>query len=544
MNNLIKENTIKPKKERVKTPSFVHELSLKTNKFKERKLSIKFKALRELFNFALAELFKRQKMMYNDPNYKIALSFYKNKSTKSLGKDLFKYLNDKYFLNKGDIQAACTKVKNNTYMKDHLDGDTVQVISDRAFDAFMSYKTKKKGKPRFKSWKKGLRSISGKKNACVSFTKDGKVKWKDLLIDVKYDQKDKHQIQAHALNQKIKYCRIVNKSIRGKDKYFLQLVVEGIPKSKHVFPNSTVGLDIGVSTAAAVNDEKAILEPFCYSLETINNKVKKLQRKNSKKLRLNNPNNYQNDFYKNGRKKLGKIKKGKKTWIYSNNYKKNEREIKDLFRVQADKRKTLHNIFANDVLSLGKFVKIENNNYKAWQKGWFGKTIGFRAPSSFVSILTRKAESAGGKVDLIDTWSSKLSQYCHVCDSFHKKSLSERTHNCGEITVQRDLYSALLIKHYNLEARKVNTVPIFKNWKSFDTILNDAVLTCGNKFRKEGLWDNKKLYSIIPTCLGIQEPEKRISHNKAVVVSRIRLSTKGEKSLMVDKSSANKNRTP
>lgn len=122
MSNLIDENTIKKKIERVKTPSFIHEFSLKTNKFQERKLSIKFKCLRELYNFALSELFKRQKMMYNDPNYKVALSFYRNENTKTLGKELFKELNDKYLLNKGNIQSSCTKVKNNTYMKDHLDG--------------------------------------------------------------------------------------------------------------------------------------------------------------------------------------------------------------------------------------------------------------------------------------------------------------------------------------------------------------------------------------------------------------------------------------
>src|SRR5690606_30638325 len=192
------------------------------------------------------------------------------------------------------------------------------------------------------------------------------------------------------------------------------------PKSKvkNDYPTNTVGLDMGVSTAAAINDEKAILVPFCAELETINKELKKLQRKNSRSMRMNNPNNYEPNFYKKGRKKLGKVIKGKKVWNNSKNYIKTQNTIKELYRLQADKRKTLHNVLANEILSLGKFVKIENNNYKAWQKGWFGKTIGFRAPSMFVSTLTRKAESAGGKVELIDTWTSKLSQYCHVCDDY------------------------------------------------------------------------------------------------------------------------------
>ena len=105
-------------------------------------------------------------------------------------------------------------------MKDHLDGDTVQIISDRAFDAINNYRFKKRGKPRFKSWKNALKSISGKKNVCIFF-KDGKVKWKELTLDVIFDKKDKHGIEAHALNQEIKFCRIKRKfiTVTGNDSY-------------------------------------------------------------------------------------------------------------------------------------------------------------------------------------------------------------------------------------------------------------------------------------------------------------------------------------
>lgn len=374
-----------------------------------------------------------------------------------------------------------------------------------------------------------------KKNNCVFFNKDGKVKWKDLLLDVVYDKKDTNGVQFHALNQRIKYCRIVSKFIKGEDHYYLQLVLDGIPKQKHSFPDQTIGIDIGPSTVAIVSDNDAILEPLCSELEKVDLKIKKLQRSNSRKTRINNSNNYEKDFYKKGRKKLGKVIKGKKVWKNSKKYIQNENKIKELYRVLADKRKTLHNLLANKVLSLGKNVKIENNNYKAWQKGWFGKTIGFRAPSMFVSTMNRKAESAGGYVETIPTWTSKLSQFCHVCGNFTKKPLSQRTHTCCGITIQRDLYSALLIKHYNLEVGKVNTKPISDNWQSFDMILNDAVLTCSNKFRK---------VSNIQTCLGIQELEKRNSHIESLVVSSECLYSKLCESKENTEEAANKKRTP
>lgn len=538
-------NKVKKKKhKKPKKLAFIHQFKLIVNSFQKRKLKIKFRALRELYNMVLGEIIKRERKLRLDSRYKNALDLYRVESTKQEGKDLFKVLNNDYLLNKQDLQSFATQAKNSSYMSDHLDGDTVQVISDRAYDAYMDYKLGLRGRPRFKSYKKGLRSISGKKNNCVFFTKEGKVKWKDLLIDVFYDKKDTNGVQSHALNQKIKYCRIVTKFIKGEDHYYLQLVLDGTPKQKHSYPNKTIGVDIGPSTIAIVSDNEAILEPLCSELEDINKEIKKLQRSNSRKTRINNPNNYEKDFYKNSHKKLGKVIKGKKVWKNSNKYIQNENKIKELYRVLADKRKNLHNSLANKTLSLGKNVKIENNNYKAWQKGWFGKTIGFRAPSMFVSTMTRKAESAGGYVETIPTWTSKLSQFCHVCGNFTKKSLSQRTHTCCGITIQRDLYSALLIKHYDLEAVKVNTKPISDNWQSFDMILNDAVLTCSNKFRKGYLWDKAELYSIKKTCLGGQELEKRNSHIESLVVSSECLYSKLCESKENTKEAANKKRTP
>lgn len=513
------------KKEHVKkeiTPTFNQEFALKTNKFQNRKLAIKFRALRELYNCVLAEIIARTKAMKQDPLYTQALLLYKieketTKKTKEKdnntdsvsieneepilkSKSIFEQLQKEYLLKKSNLQTFATRIKNSSYMKDHLDGDTIQVISDRAYDAYNAYKFKKKGKPRFKSWKFGLRSISGKKNACVCYTKESKIKWKDLLIDIKFDKKDIHGVEAHALNSKLKYCRILMKTIRGEERYFVQLVLEGIPlvKAKNIFPDATIGIDIGVSTIAVVSDKKALLQPFCHDLKTVNNEVKKIQHKMARSQRLNNPDNYEPTKYTNGVKKKGKNIKGKNVWKNSKRYLALKSEAKELYRVQADKRKMLHNILANEVLSLGKNVKIEDNNYKAWQKGWFGRTIGFRAPSMFVEILTRKALSAGGKVEFIDTWTSKLSQYCHVCNGYHKKLLSQRTHTCKKITVQRDLYSALLAQYYDLGVGKVNRKLILRNWTSLDKILCDALLTCGKQFQSVKVG----AYAPTPTSLG------------------------------------------
>ena len=484
------------------TPTFIHELRLKTNAYQERKLTIKFRALRELYNTILGEALKAVNYLKNDPLYQQNLNdyFINKKLEKSVDieklkqftkekkriQDIFNSLQDHHNFNKYYFQKIATKTKNKTYMKDHLDGDTVQVISDRAYKSVEDWLYGKRGKPRFKTWDRGLSSISSKKNACLSF-KNGKVKWKGLTIDVIYDKKDIHGIEAHALAQDIKYCRVLSRRIKGKNVFYLQLCLKGTPKQKHKFPKNTVGIDIGVSTIAAVSKDNAILEPFCLTLFDNKKEITYYQKKLSRSLRLNNLQNYN---------KNGEIKKGKKTWHKSNNYKKINNKLIELHRKQRDKRKYLHNVLSNQVLQLGSHIKIEKNNYKAWQKGWFGKTIGFRAPSAFVTTLKRKAESAGGTWQDINSYQAKLSQLCHQCDQHNKKRLSDRQHTCCHLNVQRDLYSGILA-YYTNEENKVDTSRLRKEWGSFDTTLNAAVSTLKTKL------ELVCKYHKIPTSLGV-----------------------------------------
>ena len=77
---------------------------------------------------------------------------------------------------------------------------------------------------------------------------------------------------------------------------------------------------------------------------------------------------------------------------------------------------------------------------------------------------------------------------------------------------------------------------IHENWESLDTILEDAVLTCRDKFQSVGK---------LPTSLGIQELEKRNSHKESVVVSSQWLASDNcESKKKKPEETANKNRTP
>ena len=55
----------------------------------------------------------------------------------------------------------------------------------------------------------------------------------------------------------------------------------------------------------------------------------------------------------------------------------------------------------------------------------------------------------GGSVYKVDTKTFRASQYDHILDTYKKCSLSERSKYIDNTKVQRDLYSAFLLKNSN-----------------------------------------------------------------------------------------------
>lgn len=244
---------------------------------------------------------------------------------------------------------------------------------------------------------------------------------------------------AHALAARVKYVRLVRRKLRGQDRFYAQLVCEGIPycKPQHVPSPGEVGLDIGPSTVAAVGEEAAFLEVFCEEVVRKHRTIRRLQRKLDRQRRANNPDN----FLPNGR-----VRPGPKRWNKSRRQRRTEDALAELFRREAAHRKTLHGTVANRLLALGRVIKMERLSYRALQRR-YGRSVSVRAPGMFVSILRRKAASAGGRVIEFPTPFTKLSQVCHGCGNVQKKPLSQRIHACTcGITMQRDLYSAFLAR--------------------------------------------------------------------------------------------------
>ena len=137
-------------------------------------------------------------------------------------------------------------------------------------------------------------------------------------------------------------------------------------------------------------------------------------------------------------------------------------------------RKSLHGRLVNELVRMGNHLRIEQTSYKGWQKQ-FGRSVAFSAPGMFVDHLKRTVAKTGGILDEVSTSQTKLSQYCHGCHCYVKKTLSQRWHHCacGIGPVQRDLYSAFLLAY--LEPPETIPSIAHDEWEGADLRLAAAV---------------------------------------------------------------------
>lgn len=443
-----------------RSDSFILELPLKVDLSHEKKLLVRLDCARQLYNACLSESLRRLKLMRESKDYQRAIRLTKGKART----EEFKSLNKLFKFREYDLHPFAAKVKNGCHFKQHLDINTCQKVATRAFKAAQEYAFGKQGKPRFKG-KNQFDSVEGKNNSMGIRWRENRVVWLGLELPAIFDPKDKYGVQAHGLECRTKYVRLLRRKLAGKNRFYVQLVQEGLPKAKYVAENGFVGIDLGPSTIAAVSTLDAFIEPFCAELEPIQREVRRLQRRLDRSRRAVNPEAFNADKT---------IKRGVRL-RKSKAYRQDQARLEEMNRRLAAYRKTLQGRMVNRVLAMGKFINLEKLSYRAWQR-MFGKSVGFRAPGLFVSILRRKAESAGGAVNEFPV-RNKLSQTCHQCGDVEKKALSKRWHHCAcGIHAQRDLYSAFLAM--NVVGDDLDMRQAHKTWPGAEPLLCHAMSRC------------------------------------------------------------------
>jgi hypothetical protein len=170
---------------------------------------------------------------------------------------------------------------------------------------------KTRGKPRFKTLSR-FRSIEGKSNKAIIRYRTKPIKaihYGHLSLPMRLDRKDKKKWQAQALERRTKYCRVIRRKIKGRDRWFVQLVQEGLPPQIHPTGTDTVGLDLGPSTIAIVSSTEADLQPLCPTITQPWKKLRRIERAMDRSRRATNPDCYD---AKGRWIKLPKTKKEKK----------------------------------------------------------------------------------------------------------------------------------------------------------------------------------------------------------------------------------------
>ena len=434
--------------------NFVLTLELKTQPYQEDTLNKRLEVGRQIYNSCLGELLKRYETMKQSKEYQKVAKMTKGKDRNKM----FNELNKKYGLTEYSLHPFMKKMEH--HFKGHLGSQTVQALTSRCFNAFQKMMFHEAEKVNFKRYGEML-SLEGKSNTTGIRFKNNQVLWFGLEIPVVIKKNDTYAQMA--LCNRIKYCRIVRKLIRGKHRFYVQLVLDGTPpvkinretgEIKNGISVGRVGIDIGTQTVAIVSKNEVGLIELAPDVGDIEKEKRVLQRKMDRQRRANNPSK----FNTNGTNKKGNMEK----WINSNRYIKTKNELAELQRKITAKRKQSHEILANHILDLGNKVYVETMNFQRLQrramnttinektgrfnkKKRFGKSLSNKAPSMFLAILDNKLKWHDEELLKINTYKVKASQYNHVTDDYEKKSLSERWNDFGEFKIQRDLYSAFLI---------------------------------------------------------------------------------------------------
>ena len=183
----------------------------------------------------------------------------------------------------------------------------------------------------------GVDSIPSKartiRKSCTSPSVEPFIVWRKHVMP--YMKPDTgYMKEARASDRHVKYCRIVRRTLNGVKRWFVQLVVEGLPPVRKVYASKceVVGIDPGPSRIAYFHERHAAIVEVAPHVDLKEPKIRLLQRRIDRSRRANNPD--------------GTVKKGSSTWKTSNRGRRTaarsklRKTITDLFNAASDGRQT------------------------------------------------------------------------------------------------------------------------------------------------------------------------------------------------------------
>lgn len=494
------------------TASFIHNFPLITTHENKKELEARFNAAQQLKNVVLQEALKRADRYLQDETVKEAKRLYskahrtKDKNEKQQLKEkaipLFNAARKKYQLEKYSLNSIGGQHRSNApHLYTHIDSQTTKSICQRVMKSINGYLLRKNGRPHF-AYKESIQSIESSTNGqgIIVNLEKGIVNWNachkhlghkrsNLTLHIKFESRNNRSadIEAHALAHRVKYCRILKKQQGRFTNYTLQVVFEGTPyerpelKEKQQQRLDCYGVDMNMHHIDLASNNDAISLPYSRSAVAhveMEKEVKRLQRKMSRTLFLNNLDCYTTREKTKGRQTITthQRKKGIKFPNISHNYLKLKCRKANLQRKLAAGRTDSHGYTVNQLLKVCGDLKIEKVWYRAWQRSRYGRAIGLNAPATLEAKLVRRAEQFDNNVMFVDPFKTALSQYCHRCGNKTQKKLSNRVHTCCDLNLDRDLYTALLV---------ANTDFIDDEWLVDNDMVEKAIIEHPEKYKRK-----------------------------------------------------------
>ena len=440
--------------------SFVVERRIYVNDYQYYFLSQKMDICNKIYNTAVKHYNLILKKLYTDKWYQYSYNNYKKSKTKE---DRNIWITEilvcmtSYGLNEYDIHKYVGYQKVHAFNK----GIGINIVQKLGTSLFQSIKKAVFVNTDVHYRKKGTtNSFEDKTNktGIIYNSNTGNIKVMGITINLKPIRKNDYYLQE-AICNKVKYCRIVRKPFKNKYKYFLQLIMEGYSPNKITLGKGCCGLDEGVSTIAYYNNTKADFVVLADGVEKYDKLIYSLNLKYQRRLRLNNPQCYNNGIIIKGSK--FKRTKGSNRALM---------ELKNEYRKKSVFVKQEHNKLANSIIRNCDTIIKEPMNFKALQKRSkilkrqnkpsviknktifkykkkkrFGKSINRRSPGLFNKIIETKILRYGGSIIDVNIHKYKASQYNHITENATKPLLSERIKIINNNKVQRDLYSSFLL---------------------------------------------------------------------------------------------------
>ena len=219
------------------TPSFVVELPLATTLLDETQLNKGvFEAAKSLNNTPLQKGLKIVEAIRRDPAWEAARKLPRaDKDQIKARAEAFQAIRKHHQFTDFDFQAKAIQHKNVASFIGRLGSHTTQKLGTKVFKALERFLLGLSGQPRFKGFKRPLHSIEGKNNAAdLRWNEDDGCVYLNASWAIKAVMPDlrKDEWLWTALQNPVKYCRIVRRFVGTKNSFALQLIMEGLTPIK------------------------------------------------------------------------------------------------------------------------------------------------------------------------------------------------------------------------------------------------------------------------------------------------------------------------